>query len=163
MKNIKRINIVDLIFLVLLVLVVAFGAYKLSDVNSVTESNAPVKATYIVEVPEETPEILNHLKVGDKVYEDDSLKSMGVLSEITQKPYKIHTENKETNTVNYTEYPGKILVELKITADAVKSDGAMNVDGVNILVGKTIDLNVGNTYVKGVIIGVSEADEEAAK
>ena len=73
MKNIKRINIVDLIFLVLLVLVVAFGAYKLSDVNSVTESNVLVKATYIVEVPEETPEILNHLKVGDKVYEDDTI------------------------------------------------------------------------------------------
>ena len=97
---------------------------------------------------------------GDLVFEDDSLKSLGTVLDVTQRPYKATTEDKENKRVLMEEIPGKVAVDIKIEADADKVNGNLSVDSINILIGKTIDLNAGNGFVKGVIVDVLDMSEE---
>ena len=156
----KRINIIDLIFIVLLIAVVLLGVYKLSDIgNLITEKAVMAKVSYVVEVQNENPDILNYIDVDDKVFEDESLKRMGTVTDVTQKPYKLITEDGENKRVTEQEMPNKVTVEITVLADAEKKNGNLSVDSVNLLVGKTIDLNVGDSFVKGVIVDVKDISE----
>ncbi len=156
-KNKKRISIIDLIFLILLVLVVVFGAYKLSDIKNIIKTPQASKVLYVVEVQNENPEIMNYIKPEDKVFEDESLKRLGTVVEVTKRPYILQTEDRVNKRILLKEVPDKVTVDIKILTDSDKVNESFSVDSVNLLVGKTIDLNVGNAYVKGVITNVWEA------
>ena len=160
MENKKRINIIDLIALIVLVLVIAFGIYKVTDIKSIVKSPVKAKIVYTVEVANADAEILDYVKQGDLVFEDDSLKSLGTVLDVTQRPYRVATEDKVSKKILMEEIPGKIAADIKIEADADKTNGNLSVDSINILVGKTIDLNAGNCFVKGVIIDVLDMSEE---
>ena len=160
MKNSKkRINIIDLVTIILLIAVLIFVVIKAPDVKEIVGSENITKVTYIVETQEHDPEILNYFKVDDKVFEDDSLKQMGFVTDITQKPYIMHTEDKYNKRIIEQKVPDKINVCIEITADGVLKNGNVAVDSVNILVGKTIDLNIGSASIKGVIVGVENENE----
>ncbi|MBQ3181591.1 MAG: DUF4330 family protein [Clostridia bacterium] len=159
-NNKKRINIIDLIALILLIAVVVFGVYKITDIKNIGVNAVKAKVVYTVEVQNENPEIMNYINVDDKVFEDESLKSLGTVLDVTQRPYKLVTEDKENKRVLMQEKPNTVAVDIKIAADADKVNGNLSVDSINILVGKTIDLNVGNSYVEGVIIDVNDMSEE---
>ena len=159
-KNKKRINIIDLIALLVLILVIVFGVYKMADIKSIVKSPVKSKIVYTVEVANEEAELLDYIKPGDLVFEDDSLKSLGTVLDVTQRPYRVTTEDKVNKRVLMEEIPGKISADIKIEADADKINGSLSVDSINILVGKTIDLNAGNGFVKGVIIDVLDMSEE---
>lgn len=160
MENKKRINIIDLIALIVLVLVIAFGIYKVTDIKSIVKSPVKAKIVYTVEVANADAEILDYVKQGDLVFEDDSLKSLGTVLDVTHRPYRVQTEDKVNKKILMEEIPGKIAADIKIEADADKTNGNLSVDSINILVGKTIDLNAGNCFVKGVIIDVLDMSEE---
>lgn len=159
-NNKKRINIIDLIALIVLVVVIAFGIYKATDIKSITQGAVKAKIVYTVEVPNEEAKIMNYIEPDDKVFEDESLKQLGTVLDVTQKPYKVTTENVSDKKILTQEIPGKITLDIKIEADADKVNGNLSVDSINILVGKTLDLNIGNSYVKGVIIEVQDLSEE---
>ena len=160
MKNSKKsLNIIDLATIIILVAVLIFVAIKIPDVKEIITSDNQTKVTYIVETQDQNPEILNYFKVDDQVFEDDSLKKMGFVTGITQKPYIIHTEDKHNKKIIEQKIPDKINVYIEITADGVLKNGNVAVDSVNILVGKTIDLNIGNASIKGVIVGVDSTND----
>ena len=160
MKNSrKRINIIDLIFLVLLIIVVAFGVFKLSDVKNYTDDSTATKVSYVVEVKNQDTDILEHINIDDKVFEDESLKRMGKVTDVSYKPYEIQTEDSENKRMLMQKVPDKISAYIKIEADGIKSNNAVSVDSINILVGKTIDLNIGDSYVEGVIVEVQDINE----
>ncbi len=159
-NNKKRINIIDLLALLILILAIAFGVYKVTDIKNIVKSPVKAKIVYTVEVANENPEIMDYIKPGDLVFEDDSLKSLGTVLDVTQRPYKVTTEDKENKRVLMEEIPGKIAADIKIEADADKVNGNLSVDSINILIGKTIDLNAGNGFVKGVIVDVLDMSEE---
>ena len=160
MKNSKkRINIIDLATVVILIAVLIFVVIKAPDVKEIVTSDNATKVIYVVETQDQNPEILNFFKVDDQVFEDDSLKKMGFVTGITQKPYIIHTEDKYNKKIVEQKIPDKINVYIEITADGVIKNGNVAVDSVNILVGKTIDLNIGSASIKGVIIGVENKNE----
>lgn len=159
MKNSKkRINIIDLVTIILLIAVLIFVVIKAPDVKEIVGTDSTTKVTYIVETQDHDPKILNYFKVDDKVFEDDSLKQMGYVTGITQKPYIMHTEDKYNKRILEQKVSDKINVCIEITADGVLKNGNVAVDSVNILVGKTIDLNIGSASIKGVIIGVENSD-----
>lgn len=161
MENSKRrINIIDLLFIVILIAVVAFCVYKLSDIKSMVGSTVTAKVVYTVEVQNENPEIMEYINVDDKVFEDESLKVLGTVLDVTEKPYKIDTEDLENKQILLQEMPDKIALDIKIEADADKIGENISVDSINILVGKTVDLNIGNSYVKGVIVDIHDLSEE---
>lgn len=160
MENTKRkINIIDLIFIVILVAVVVVGALKISDIKDAVDSTTVAKVEYVVEVPNQDPEIMNYISTTDKVFEDESLKRLGEVVDVSYRPYKIYTEDKVGKKHLLEEVPNKITVDIKIAADADKANGSLSVDSINLLVGKTISLNVGNTFVEGVIIEVNDMSE----
>ncbi len=156
----KRINIIDLICIVILIAVVFFGIFKLSDIKNMADDSTVTKVSYVVEVKNQSADILNYIKVDDKVFEDESLKEMGVVTDISYHTYKLHTEDSLNKRILEKEVPNKISIDIKIEADAQKTGNSMSVDSVNILVGKTISLNVGNSYVEGVITAVEDINEE---
>ena len=161
MENSKRkINIIDILFIIILIAVVVFGVTKLTDVKQISQSNTATKVVYTVEVQNQDPEILQYLNVEDKVFENESLKQMGTVVGISDAPHELVTENKNNHTFITQEVPNKITVNIEIVADGVVAgDNVMSVDGVNVLVGKTIDLNVGKSYVQGVIVDVHDVNE----
>ncbi len=159
-KSKKRINIIDLIALILLIAVVVFGAYKITDIKNIGESKVKAKIVYTVEVQNKNPDIMRYINVDDLVFEDESLKRLGTVLDVTQRPYKLATEDKESKKIIMQEKPNTVAVDIKIEADADKANGNLSVDSINILVGKTLDLNVGNSFVKGVIIDVRDMSEE---
>ena len=159
-NNKKRINIIDLIFVIILIAVIVLGVSKLTDIKNMSGSSVKAKVIYTVEVANEEPDIMNYINTGDKVFEDESLKRLGTVSDVIQRPYLLTTEDTENKKVLIQEVPNKIAVDIKIEADADKMIGNISVDSVNLLVGKTIDLNVGNSFVKGVIIEVCDISEE---
>ena len=161
MENSKRkINIIDILFIIILIAVVVFGVTKLTDVKQISQSNTATKVVYTVEVQNQDPEILQYLNVEDKVFENESLKQMGTVVGLSDAPHKLVTENKNNHTFITQEVPNKITVNIEIVADGVVAgDNVISVDGVNVLVGKTIDLNVGKSYVQGVIVDVHDVNE----
>lgn len=162
-KNRKRINIIDLLTIIILLAVIVFAVFKVSDVSQIAKSEVVTKVSYVVEVKEQDAKVLDYMQVGDMVYEDESLKKLGVLTDVKQTPFTIQTEDKISRKISEREVPGKINLNVEIEADGVLKGGNISVDSINILVGKTIDLNIGDAYIKGVIIGVenlSEAKEE---
>lgn len=160
MKNTKkRINIIDLIFIVLIVGVVVFLVSKAADIKNMVNTSAVTKVSYVVEIPNQSTEILKYIEVDDKVYEDESLKFLGTVLDVTSRPYKLNTEDTLNKKIVESEMPGKIAVDVTILADADKTNGNISVDSVNLLVGKMIDLNIGNAYAKGVIIDVKDVNE----
>lgn len=161
MENIrKKINIIDLICIVVLISVILFGIFKLSDLKNITTDSTVTKISYVVEAKNQSADILDYINIEDKVFEDESLKDMGVVKDITYIPYKLQTEDSLNKRILEKEVPGKISVDIKIEADAQRTNGGMSVDSVNILVGKTIDLNVGDSYIEGVIISVEDINEK---
>jgi len=160
MKNKKRINIIDIIFILLLVGVIVYGITGISDVKQAVRGADATKVVYTVEIQNQDPEILNYMKNGDRVFEDESMKRMGTVTNISETSYKMFTENKIENAITQQEVPDKITVYVDITTEgAVSSDNVVSVDSVNLLVGKTLDLNIGNSYVEGVIVDIHDVNE----
>ena len=160
MENKKRINIIDVIFILLLVGLIVFGITGISDVKQAVRGNDVTKVVYTVEIQNQDSEILKYMKNGDRVFEDESMKRMGTVVNISEAPYKILTENKVENIVTQQEVPDKITVYVDISTEGVvSSDNVVSVDSVNLLVGKTIDLNIGNSYVEGVIVDIHDVNE----
>lgn len=160
MKNKKRINIIDIIFILLLVGVIVYGITGISDVKQAVRGADATKVVYTVEIQNQDPEILNYMKNGDRVFEDESMKRMGTVTNISETSYKMFTENKIDNIITQQEVPDKITVYVDITTEgAVSSDNVVSVDSVNLLVGKTLDLNIGNSYVEGVIVDIHDVNE----
>ncbi len=160
MENIrKKINIIDLICIVILIAIVIFGAFKLSSIRVTNDDSTVTKVSYVVEVKNQTSNILDYIAIDDKVYEDESLKFMGTVTDVTYRPYKLNTEDSLNKKALIKEVPNKISVDIKIEAEAIKNGNSMSVDSVNILVGKTISLNVGDSFVEGVITAVEDINE----
>ena len=160
MENKKRINIIDIIFILLLVGVIVYGITGISDVKQAVRGADATKVVYTVEIQNQDPEILNYMKNGDRVFEDESMKRMGTVTNISETSYKMFTENKIDNTITQQEVPDKITVYVDITTEGVVSaDNVVSVDSVNLLVGKTLDLNIGNSYVEGVIVDIHDVNE----
>lgn len=161
MKNGKRrINIIDILFIIILIAVIVFGVTKITDVKQAVQSTSATKVVYTVEVQNQDPEILQYLSVDDRVFENESMKQMGTVVNITDAPYKLITENQNDKTLTTQEVPDKITVNIEIAAEGVvAADNVVSVDGVNVLVGKTIDLNIGKSYVQGVIVDVHNVNE----
>ena len=156
----KRMNIIDLIALIVLVLVIGFGIYKIAGLNGDKKEEVKANITYTVEVVNKEPEIMDYIKSGDTVYEFGSELDIGTVVDVTQKPYKLETEDKENKKIITTEVPRKIALDIKISADADKKDGKLSVDGVNILIGKSVDISIGNCYTTGTIVNVYDMSEE---
>ena len=159
-KNRKRINIIDLLAIILLLAVIVFGVLKFSGVDKIVKSDVATKVSYVVEVKEQNAEVLDYMKIGDMVYEDKSLKKLGVLTDVKQAPFTIQTEDKISRKISEREVPGKINLNIEIEADGVLNAGNISVYSINILIGKTIDLNIGDAYVKGVIVDVVNLSEK---
>ena len=160
MKNKKRINVIDVIFILILVGVIVFGITGISDVKQAVKGTDATKVVYTVEIQNQNPELLKYMQSGDRVFENESMKRMGTVVNISETPYKILTENKIDNVVTQQEVPEKITVYVDISTEGVvSSDNVVSVDSVNLLVGKTIDLNIGNAYVEGVIVDIHDVNE----
>ena len=155
----KKINIIDLIFIVILIAVIFFAVFKLSSLKNMTDDSTITKVSYVVEVKNQSADILKYMDVDDKVFEDESLKEMGIVTDITYGPYKLNTEDSVNKRITKQEMPDKITVDVEIEAEAVKVGNSVSVDSVNILVGKTISLNIGDSFVEGVIIAVEDVNE----
>ena len=119
MKNKKRINIIDIIFILLLVGVIVYGITGISDVKQAVRGADATKVVYTVEIQNQDPEILNYMKNGDRVFEDESMKRMGTVTNISETSYKMFTENKIDNTITQQEVPDKITVYVDITTEGV--------------------------------------------
>lgn len=160
MENKKRINIIDIIFILILVGAIIFGITGISNVKQGSRGAEVTKVVYTVEVQNQDAELLKYIKNGDRVFEDESMKRMGTVVNISEAPYKILTENKVENIVTQQEVPDKITVYIDISTEGVvSSDNVVSVDSVNLLVGKTIDLNIGNSYIEGVIVDIHDVNE----
>jgi len=155
MNNKRKINIIDLIFSIALVLIILVGAIKIAGNQNTFEKSKSTKVFYTVEVSNSDPEILNYISEEDRVFEDETLKNMGTVVGVSQKPSTVLVENSDKSTLVLKELPDKITVNIEITADGVETNGSVSVDSVNILVGKSVDLIVGDSALKGVITALN--------
>jgi|GEM_PF-4344668 len=164
MKNGKKhINIIDVIFILILVVAVGFGAFKIANIEKATNSTPSTKITYTVEVQNKDPEILDYISKDDNVFEDASMKTMGVVSNVSYTPYKMMAENHNDKSITIQETTDKITLNIKIDATGAVKDGVASVDSVNLLVGKTIDLIAGDCKVQGVIVAIDYDDTDEIK
>ena len=163
MNNKRKINIIDLIFSIALVLIILVGAIKIAGNQNTFEKSKSTKVFYTVEVSNSDPEILNYISEEDRVFEDETLKNMGTVVGVSHKPSTVLVENNDESTLVLKELPDKITVNIEITADGVETNGSVSVDSANILVGKSVDLIVGDSALKGVITALNYEDTSIIK
>lgn len=158
----RKINIVDLLFAVFLLAVLVFGALKFASLGS-SQPESATKVVYTLEVKNTFPELTGYVKEGDKVFDDESMKEIGAVTEITEKNATILAENTEDGTLAVAEIEDRVDVEIKVTADGTVSSGNASVNSVNLLIGKSMECIVGDAYVNAVITDVGYEDATEAK
>ncbi len=157
MKN-KKPNIIDVLCVIILIFIVAFGVFKISKKVQQSNQDSVANIKYVVEIENQDTEILNYIKEGDLVFESTSSASMGTVLNITEKPYKIYTENKNDKIFVMSEIPDKITLSVEISAVGNIKDNGIAIDDIGLLVGKTLDMNIGNSFVKSVIVDVEAVE-----
>jgi len=159
----KKVNVLDLVIAAAFIAVVVFGAIKLSDSNVSFKNSKSTKVVYSVECKNNSPEILEYIAESDRVFEKETLSNMGVVTGITSKPETLTVEDHKKNLLVTKEIPDKTNVTIEITADGVVNDGNISVDSENILIGKSVDLIVGDSALKGVIVALEYEDANTVK
>jgi hypothetical protein len=158
----RKINIVDLLFVIFILAVLVFGALKFASFGSSQPASA-TKVVYTLEVRNTFPELTGYVKEGDKVFDDESMKEIGVVTEITKKNATILAENTDDGTMTLAEIKDRFNVEIKVTADGTVSSGNASVNSVNLLIGKSMECIVGDAYVNAVITDVGYEDVTETK
>ncbi len=158
----RKINIIDLIFVVVLLAVVLLAVFKFATPDSSKTANA-TKVVYTLEVKNAFPELTGYIKEGDKVFDDESMKEIGTVTEIREKNATMLAENKTDGTLAIAEIQDRVDVEIKVTADGSVSSGNASVNSVNLLIGKSMECIVGDAYINTVIVDVGYEDSTEVK
>ncbi len=152
-----KINIIDLLFVILLLMVVVFAVFKFASPNSSKVANA-TKVVYTLEVNNTFPELTGYIKEGDKVFDEESMKEIGVVTEIRKRNATILAENATNGTLDMVEIQDRICVEIEVSADGTVLSGNASVNSVNLLIGKSMECIVGDAYINTVIVDVGYED-----
>ena len=158
----RKINIIDLIFVAVLVVVILFAVFKFANPGTGKVTNA-TKVTYTLEIANAFPELTSYIEEGDKVFDDESMKEIGEVSEIRKKNATILAQNSDKGTLEVAQINDKINVEIEVTADGAVTSGNVSVNSVNLLIGKTVECIVGDAYVNAVIVDVVYEDAVETK
>lgn len=158
----RKINIIDLLFGILLVAIVLFAVFKFASPDA-SKSSSATKVVYTLEVNNTFPELTGYIKEGDKVFDDESMKEIGVVTEVRKKNATILAENTKKGTLDMVEIEDRVSVEIKVEADGTVSSGNASVNSVNLLIGKSMECIVGDAYINAVIIDVGYEDITEAK
>ena len=136
--------------------------FKFATPNSSNPTSA-TKVSYSLEVNNTFPEVMNYIKEGDKVFDDESMKEIGVVAEISEKNATVLAENLNDGTLRNTEIDDRINLRIKVEADGEISSGNASVNSVNLLIGKTMECIVGDAYINAVIVDVQFEDSTEVK
>lgn len=158
----RKINIIDLLFVVVLLGVILFAVLKFAAPNSSKPTSA-TKISYSLEVNNTFPEVMNYIKEGDKVFDDESMKEIGVVAEISEKNATVLAENLNDGTLRNTEIEDRINLRIKVEADGEISSGNASVNSVNLLIGKSMECIVGDAYINAVVVDVQFDDSTEVK
>ncbi len=158
----RKINIVDLLFVIFILAALVFGALKFASFGSSKPASA-TKVVYTLEVRNTFQKLSAYVKEGDKVFDDESMKEIGVVTEITEKNATILAENIDDGTLAVAEIKDRVDVAIKVTADGTVSSGNASVNSVNLLIGKSMECIVGDAYVNAVITDVGYEDATETK
>ena len=158
----RKINIIDLLFVICIFAALVFGVLKFVSFGS-SQSESATKVVYTLEVRNTFHELTGYVKEGDKVFDDESMKEIGVVTEITEKNATILAENTDDGTLAVAEIKDRVDVAIRVTADGTVSSGNASVNSVNLLIGKSMECIVGDAYVNAVITDVGYEDATETK
>lgn len=154
-KKIKaRFNIIDvLIILVLVAVLWVFANY--ASVKPVVNNSATVQ--YTVEIKGIREENLDAFAAGDEITSD---KGGGVIGKIISvgeyKNETAITENVRTGEFIVSDIPNRYTVKLTIESPCIKNADGVTVDGLDIKVGKSINIKTDKYVSKSTILEVKE-------
>ncbi len=158
----RKINIIDLLFVIVLLGIILFAVVKFATPNS-SKPKSATKISYALEVNNAFPEVMSYIREGDKVFDDESMKEIGVVCEISEKNATVLAENLDDGTLNNAEVEDRINLWIKVIADGEVSSGNASVNSVNLLIGKTMECIVGDAYIDAVIVNVEYEDSTQVK
>ena len=162
----KRINIVDAVLIVGIAVVVLAVAVlslwgKIGGNNDVT----PVAVKYVLEVQNREPQVLDYIEEGQTVYDNGSQSPIGEVTAIKRRPSTTLVEDHKKKSLVEKEIANKVTFDVEIAANGELSEDSVNIEDINILIGKGMDCVIGDAIVSGTIIGLEyeDAEEEAKK
>lgn len=163
----KKINIVDLIFLIgiaaIIILVVLFKFFGGSlSVDELTKET-PVSVKYAIEVQNREAEMLDYMKVGQIMYEHGSMNPIGKVTAIKKRPATTVVEDHTNKTMVTKELTDKICVDIEVESKGKIEDDMVQIEGVNVLVGKGLDCVVGDAVMSGVIVDLEYKESKTTK
>jgi len=162
----KKINIVDLIFLIAIVAIILFVVvFKFMDKDIVKEliKEVPVSVKYTIEVQNREPQILDYMKEGQVMYEHGSMNPIGKVTAIKERPATTVVEDHGNKTILLKEVSDKICLDIDVESKGKIEDDMVQIEGVNFLIGKSIDCVVGDAVMSGIIVGLDYEENKTSK
>jgi len=139
-----RFNIIDLILLVVILSASAALIYIFMPAKAQDNDNASqnINITYQLYV-KKVPDVLEgKINIGDNVVDSVTLYNIGEVADVTYTKSVHAGVDKSEGKYVYSEYPGMIDIYVTVSADAVKTDSAITVNGFTVAVGKEIPFRV---------------------
>ena len=166
----KGINTVDAVFIIgIAVVVLAVAVLSLwGKIGGNSGDTMPVAIKYVLEVQNREPQVLDYMKVGQTVYDNGSQSPIGEVTAIKKRTATTLVEDHEKKTLVEKEIANKVTFEVEIEANGVLTEDCVEIEDINILIGKGLDCVIGDAIVSGYIIGLDyenaeETEEEAQR
>lgn len=152
-----KFNAIDLVIISLLVIITVLVILS-SSVAQWFSSDEDVTLEYVVEVQGVSPELVDNVSVGDRVYTSDTKKYIGSVIRVENTiPHTIFVYDEKSDEIVEKEIGDKYDLRITVVADArLKDDVGYTVDGRRISVGTKLDLRFPNLLCSGYCISLKE-------
>lgn len=116
-KLFNRFNVIDIV-LVIIALGLVIVAYLLFG-NKVVGTSDSQKYLYQYELQNIYESVANNIKVGDKMYDNETNEYLGVITEVEINPYKVISPNLKDGLMMYTEIPDRFVALITLENDLI--------------------------------------------
>ena len=153
-----RLNFID--FILIAVMLLALGMlifiFSTGDISISAKNKATVE--YTVEIDRVPEEFKNLVKVGNTVYDTETLCNLGEVIDISYSSSYYKGADNATGDIVYSEYPDEVRMTITIKASASKTDTGYSVSDYSLSVGKSMRIRVPDFTGIGICSSIDAAE-----
>lgn len=158
----KRIsfNVIDVLLIIVAFVAIISLIFILRNRNVITSSkDQTVDIRYTVKIAPLREEFRSNIQIGDYVTDPSNMNGLGeVINLFAPNQYLYEGTNNLTGEKVYTPYPGMVELTVTIQVKATKTVSGYEINGQELLIGRSISLRVPNLTATGVVTTVTPVE-----
>ena len=150
-----RLNFIDFTLIAVMVLALGMLIYIFSTGEVTSSSKDKTTIEYTIEIDRMPEEFKNLVKVGNTVYDTDTLCAIGEVTDVSYSASYHKGVDNATGDIVYSEYPGAVLMSITVKASAVKTDTGYSISEYKLAVGLDMNIRVPNFTGTGICSSIT--------